>query len=289
VDHGQNNGSAADGATPPYGDGVWTFSPPLAHTAHLAGVPRVTLDLDGPSRGNNVVDVYDVAPDGNALLISRGAYMLEGSGRISYDLYGNDWILPAGHRIGVLVTSSNIEWWQHVATGRPITVRSAQVSLPFLKCARTQTIKGEPSTRLEDYTANAGFKVDAETIAGATDSRFALPDPQERCSTGRAGGLPSNAKCVDRRKFSFRIHQNRKRIVRLRVYVNRKLVKSFKGKRIRRVTLKRLPLGVFTLKIVAIASNGQRTTSVRTYRGCNKSRPHTRVKKKHRRKRGGQR
>ena len=104
---------------------------------------------------------------------------------------------------------------------------------------------------------------------------------------GAAGGLalPSNRKCVDRRKFSFRIHQHNKRITRVRAYVNGKLIARLHSRRIRRLTLKRLPRGLFQLKIVATTSKGQKVTSVRTYRGCTKGRPHTKVKKKHRRHR----
>jgi hypothetical protein len=101
--------------------------------------------------------------------------------------------------------------------------------------------------------------------------------------TGSPLALPSNRKCVDTRRFSFRIHQHRKRITRVRAYVNGKLIARLHGRRIGRVTIRRLPQGQFQLKIVAVTSNGQKITSVRTYRGCKKSRPHTKVKKRHRR------
>jgi hypothetical protein len=44
-------------------------------------------------------------------------------------------------------------------------------------------------------------------------------------------------------------------------------------------TLTKLPKGVFTVKIVATASNKQQTISVRKYLGCNKSKPTTRVRR----------
>ena len=103
---------------------------------------------------------------------------------------------------------------------------------------------------------------------------------------GSGGGLalPSNRRCVDRRRFSFRIHQHRKRIVRVKAYVNGKLIARFHRNRIGRITIRRLPQGLFQLKIVAVTSDGQKVTSVRTYRGCKKSRPHTKVKRRHRRR-----
>ena len=92
--------------------------------------------------------------------------------------------------------------------------------------------------------------MDPAAIDAATDRGFALPAAAKACAPSAEAanplGLPSSARCVDRRKFSFRIHQHRKRIVRLRVYVNGKLVRSFHRRRIGRLTLRRLPQGLFT-------------------------------------------
>jgi ABC-2 type transport system ATP-binding protein len=98
-------------------------------------------------------------------------------------------------------------------------------------------------------------------------------------STAAARGNSAPRACVDRRKFSFKIHQHRKRIVRVKVFVNGKRVKTVRGHRVKHVSIKRLPKGLFRVRIVALASNGQRTISVRTYRGCEKGKPHTRVRK----------
>jgi len=73
-----------------------------------------------------------------AHLPARGA-----TGTISFDLYGDDWVLPAGHRIGVLIGSSNSEWWTPTPTFQPVTVNSANITLGFLSCARTKFIQGE--------------------------------------------------------------------------------------------------------------------------------------------------
>src|SRR6266498_1860207 len=109
TDDAQNNGTAEGGT--PNGQGIWTFSPPLAHDAHFAGIPKVTVNASITLPDANLVaDVYDVDSAGRAILISRGTYLLPGSGQVAFDLYGDDWKLPAGHRVGVLLTSSNSEW-----------------------------------------------------------------------------------------------------------------------------------------------------------------------------------
>jgi hypothetical protein len=86
------------------------------------------------------------------------------------------------------------------------------------------------------------------------------------------------AQCVDRRKFTFRIHQPRHgRVTSVAVYLNGKLIRRVHGRRITRVVVRRIPKGTFTLRIVARTSNGTETVSVRRYRGCTKGRPQTHV------------
>jgi hypothetical protein len=173
-DDGQNNGTAEGGT--PNGQGIWTISPPLSADAHVAGVPRVTVDAE-PARAdaNLVVDVYDIDSGRNATLISRGAYLLRGPGPVTYDLYGDDWKLPAGHRLGVLVTGANAEWWLHTPTLGAVSVRSASIELPFLQCRRTATIQGDPSLKLESYKADAPFTLPAATVTAGTDPAMTVP------------------------------------------------------------------------------------------------------------------
>jgi hypothetical protein len=54
---------------------------------------------------------------------------------VAFDLYGDDWKLPAGHRVGVLLSASNAEWWLHRPTLQPVTVGSASISLPWRGCS----------------------------------------------------------------------------------------------------------------------------------------------------------
>jgi hypothetical protein len=92
------------------------------------------------------------------------------------------------------------------------------------------------------------------------------------------GDPPKSKSCVDRRKFTFRIHQPRRgRVVSAVAYVNGKRVKRVRGRRVTRLTLKRLPQGAFTVRIVATTSRGSKTVSTRRYRGCKKGKPRTRV------------
>jgi predicted acyl esterase len=179
TDDAQNSGTGDGGSA---GAGIWTFSPPLAHDAHLAGIPKVTVNASITLPDANLVaDVYDVDSGGKATLISRGTYLLPGSGTVSFDLYGDDWKLPAGHRVGVLLTSSNSEWWLHRPTLQPVTVGSAWISLPWRSCEGGAAIEGGPSIKLDSYRASAPFSVPAATIVAATDPSFALPGALGAC------------------------------------------------------------------------------------------------------------
>ena len=89
-------------------------------------------------------------------------------------------------------------------------------------------------------------------------------------------GLPANAECVDRRRFSFKLHRPKHtRIVRVEGYVNGKRRLRVKGKDIRRVALKALPKKRFVVRIHAFHSNGSEVVSTRVYKGCKQSKPTT--------------
>ena len=123
--------------------------------------------------------------------------------------------------------------------------------------------------------------------AGGLGRLFASTPSHEASSRGNALGLPSRrGTCVDRRKFTFRLHHARgTRIVQVDAFVNGKRNLHLRKRSISRISLKRLPQGIFRVRIVARQSNGSRKVSTRTYRGCAKSRPTTRSHKKRRRHR----
>ena len=271
---------ADDGTEGGYNDGsgsnLWTFSPPLANDAELAGTPRVTVDVTAPANANLVADVYDVDDKGRATIISRQAYLLNGSGKVSFDLYDQHWKLPKGHRIGVMLTGANQGWWVHAPTGQTVTVKSAQISLPFIQCQRAQDLEGASAIRLDNYLKNEPFQLPADLISKNTLAGFPLPEALRNCTPATVGG---GAECVDRRKFAFKIKQPRGgRIVRVTAYLDGKKLKTLRGKRITRLTITKFPKGNHTLRIVAQHASKKKTISTRKYRGCNKGAPTTIVR-----------
>jgi hypothetical protein len=124
--------------------------------------------------------------------------------------------------------------------------------------------------------------------AGLLGRLFPTTPSHAASPRGNPLGLPSSRRgtCVDRRNFTFRLHHARgTRIVQVDAFVNGKRNLHLRKRSISRISLKRLPQGIFRVRIVARQSDGSRKVSTRTYRGCAKSRPTTRSHKKRRRHR----
>jgi hypothetical protein len=92
-------------------------------------------------------------------------------------------------------------------------------------------------------------------------------------------GLPSNRKCVSRRKFRIRIRQpGGIQIQTALVFLNGKKVrvltrKVFQRKRkVASINLRGLPRGRFTVRIVVLTSEGKTLRGTRKYRTCTKKR-----------------
>ena len=164
-----------------------------------------------------------------------------------------------------------------------ITVKAADVGSPTAT-SLLEEVGGYAfaSSHPEGSTTNAQALADNVPIEidGACCFNF------NGTATGELGASQAiKPPCVDRRKFTFRIHQPKHgRVIQLTVLVNGKRVKRIKAHRITRFTLKKLPKAVFTVEIIAKTNLHTKTISTRRFRGCRKTRPHTRVKGHHRRR-----
>ena len=167
---------------PADGDGVWSFTPELPHDLHLAGEPRLHGRLFPQLPGQHLVArMYDVAPDGTAHLISRVAYATRTSfatageaEQVDVVMNPNDWIVPAGHRLGVHLAASEDGWYSPGTTGQPVGVDLA-VELPLVRTARTAFIHGGRSNFSEPFP----ISLDQETVA-ANEVAGAIPPAQAR-------------------------------------------------------------------------------------------------------------
>ena len=173
ADDGSNQATGGADAT---GHGVWTISQELRHRAWLSGEPRLRVRVETTAPRTNLVGlVYDISPSGKARLVSRGAHLFRGVGEqfVSFRLYGQDWVLRRGHRIGVLLSGADSSWWVHAPTTDTVRVESAAAGLPFLGRDRTRFLAGGSTPRLEEHLRQTAPVSDA-TVRRA-DRRFNLP------------------------------------------------------------------------------------------------------------------
>ncbi|MDQ4006031.1 MAG: CocE/NonD family hydrolase [Actinomycetota bacterium] len=174
-----DNGNRYFGTAAQTGNGIWSISQVLPHDVWLAGEPVLKARVDVPApRANLVGLVYDIDPEGNARLINRGAYLLRGNGEqvATFDLYGQDWLLRSGHRLGVLVTGSDSSWWNAlIPTQQTVTVKSASIGLPFLTYQRTEFLDGFATAKLEQHLGRTAPVSPAEITAA--EQQFNVPGP----------------------------------------------------------------------------------------------------------------
>jgi predicted acyl esterase len=235
---------------------------PLAADLDVVGIPTADVTVSAPAHASAAsttgapgelvlfFKLYDIKPDGTIVLQHRlisPVRIADFTHPVHVQLPGIVHRFAKGDRIALTVAASDAAYRGNNTPG-PVTISTDPASPGVLKL---------PVIAAPDQTP-----IQASTRAPARGP----------------------VQCADRRKFTFRIHQPKKgRVVRVRAYVNGKLSKSVKGRRVTRLTLRRLPRGVFTVKIVAVTDKRSRTISVRRYKGCKKSRPRTHV---HRHPRG---
>ncbi len=159
------------------GQGIWTAGEPLPYDVHLSGVLTARLSVAAVDGATAVVLAYDIGPDG-AVLITRGAALVLG-GQASVELYPQDWRIPAGHQLGILVSGSDDSWYRPYHTGTEVDVLGGAVDVPYLAFDRA------PRTRPGDIATIAeAFQVTADELGAATRAWPVppplRPEPKER-------------------------------------------------------------------------------------------------------------
>jgi hypothetical protein len=138
-------------------------------------------------------------------------------------------------------------------------------------------------TNTLDNGAGLSWRFTLAPGASATFSHYTTFSPTGRTGPPRTAptpispgrfGLPSNRRCLDKRKFTFRLRRPVGYVVKAQVFINNVPVQTKRGRPIRRLTIKRLPnRGRFVVKIIATQNNGTRLITRRIYKKCKKTRP----------------
>lgn len=130
---------------------VW--SAPLEHPVRITGTPRVSLEIEG--YGNVMVDLYDVAPDGSAVMFNQQVAVVK-PGTTSFELRSTDWTLPVGHALAVEVGTIQPGFalandWIDTPSYETIIVRDARLELALDDPANDTPTPGDPAPWLDLY------------------------------------------------------------------------------------------------------------------------------------------
>lgn len=140
--------TAAGGGTTQNANGYYTWSRPLANETRLTGTPRVSLQTGGT--GNVLVQLFDVAPDGTAVMFDEQMSRVTRN-VTTFDLKSLDWTLRQGHQL-VVGIGTNTSWsWSDTPSGETIRVRAATLSLDLQNTKFDVATQGQRSPYLDAY------------------------------------------------------------------------------------------------------------------------------------------
>ena len=129
--------------------GTWTFTRPAPYDLRFAGPYEVAVQAKTTLPNANLISLlYDVAPDGSARLIQRGAKLVANSGPVKFESMPQDWILREGHRLGLLLTGADTTLFGPVHTRQSVEITSGSFRVPFLTHARTVNLDGDEATAM---------------------------------------------------------------------------------------------------------------------------------------------
>ncbi|MET9552287.1 CocE/NonD family hydrolase [Streptomyces sp. NPDC006645] len=125
---------------------VW--SKPVERAVRVTGTPQVSLTAKGA--GNVMVKLYDVAPDGTAVMFDEQVSLLD-SGKLTVDLKATDWTLTSGHVLAVEIGSIQTGSWRDTPSGETIKVKNARIELALDSPADDRPTAGARSPFLDTY------------------------------------------------------------------------------------------------------------------------------------------
>jgi predicted acyl esterase len=169
------------------GSDTWSITPPLASDARIAGTPRLAVDASSVSpRAHLVAQLFDIDAGGSATLMHRAAHVVEGAaGKLTFELYPNDWPVKAGHRIALRLTTDDFDWYTPPHSNAPVEVAGGTLEIPFLAFEREGFIASKETPSMG---SRATLDVPAERM---TADVVAFEQPQPLAA--RPAGTPQGA------------------------------------------------------------------------------------------------
>ena len=118
----------------PAGPGVAVYdSAPLGDPATMIGATKVSIDYDSTDATSLQLDsrLYDVFPDGTAVLVDRGPRRVTSpNGTVTYELQGNAYRFQPGHKIRIEVTQDDSQYLKSSIVPSSTTIHAVRLSVP---------------------------------------------------------------------------------------------------------------------------------------------------------------
>jgi dienelactone hydrolase len=124
----------AESSSSTAGPGVAVYtSEPLAQSYTMLGATGVTIDYSATSAQGLQLNarLYDVFPDGSSVMVDRGVRRVEtASGTVTYQLHGNGWRFPAGHRLRVEIAQDDDPYLRASTVPSTTTISHVTLHIP---------------------------------------------------------------------------------------------------------------------------------------------------------------
>ena len=116
-----------------------------------------------------MVRLWDVAPDGTAVMFDENVALIERAGRVAFDLKSTDWTFETGHQLGVQIGTIGSGAWRDTPTGNTIQVTRARLGLELQNPRFDVPTQGDRSPFLDTYLAQY-----TRTLTGVGAGTFPL-------------------------------------------------------------------------------------------------------------------
>ncbi|MFG1610358.1 CocE/NonD family hydrolase [Actinoplanes sp. NPDC049265] len=126
---------------------VW--STPATARLRITATPRISLRAS--AAGNVWVRLWDVAPDGTAVMFDENVALIERAGRVAFDLKSTDWTFAAGHQLRVQIGTIGNSGWLDTPSGNTIEVSRARLTLALQNPKADVPTQGDRSPFLDTY------------------------------------------------------------------------------------------------------------------------------------------
>jgi hypothetical protein len=187
------NGGKCPVETQTAGPGVAVYdSAPLTTTATMIGATTLSIDYSAtPSADGLQLNsrLYDVFPDGSAVMVDRGIRRVtSAAGTVTYQLNGNGWRFPAGHRIRIEVAQDDNPYLRPSTIPSTTTVTHVHLAIPVREAIGYPRPKGASPFYVSLVTAYQPCT--AANRQHAAPLAFGSCNPPSRSSSWLTSGTP---------------------------------------------------------------------------------------------------